>query len=327
MSNPVQDQNTIQQCFPEQAYFQNCIAIGQLPADINMDQFFCLFHDILLCKTGGRKIIPDLKNPDKKAVILTYENEEMARLSGFRVNKIISRTSFVSYDGNALFLYCKQLDQECDPRSRNLAINGLDTTVPKDMYLDLLKVFGTIRYFEFCFEGDIPKARFEFTRASSAYAAMLSLQGTLSQDALVILEIPLFPVAPISRSVRQNHTAMPYDNVNQVHSPIPSFAPTDEVKERCFMLCSMNTLNYYWPEERFADWSPRFSEDSENVKGTIEECSMGAVSFEFSRKRMRERGFVKRWCKGMFDSLDKVCEENRRLFLQAAKRKILSYYF
>ncbi|KAF8773181.1 hypothetical protein HNY73_015861 [Argiope bruennichi] len=211
-------------------------------------------------------------------------------------------------------------------RSRNLAIHGLDTTVPKDMYLDLLKVFGTVRYFEFCFEGDVPKARFEFTRATSAFAAMLSLQGTLNRDSLVTLEIPLFPVSPISRSIRVNQTLMPYDNMNHVHSSMPSFVPIDEVREQCFMLYSMNTLNYYSPEERFAEWSPRFTEETEHMKGTVEECSMGAVSFEFSRKRMREKGFARRWCKGVFDNLDKVNDENRRLFLQAARKKFLSYY-
>ncbi|GIY63515.1 uncharacterized protein CDAR_393231 [Caerostris darwini] len=289
-----------------------------------MEYFFSFFQSFLFWKTDVRKIIPDFHYPDMKAAILTYENEEQAKLSAFKVSKVLCRTNLTLYDGNTLFLYCRQMDLQCDPRSRNVTISGLDTTVPKDMYLDLLKVFGTLTYFEFCLEGDIPKAVFEFSRVTSAFAAVLSLQGTLSKDALVTQDCPLFPLLPISCGYRRNRTNAPFEIPHQFQTP-KHLPPTDEIREQYFMLCSMNTqtthTNYYDAEDCY----PRYIEDIDNIKGTIEECSMGTVSFEFSRKRMRERGFSKRLTKAMFENVDKMNEENRRIFLQAAKRKILSY--
>ncbi|GFY57470.1 uncharacterized protein TNIN_213071 [Trichonephila inaurata madagascariensis] len=324
MNNFFSQRNGIQPSFPEQIYFQNCFAIGQLPSDINMDLFYSFFQDILFWKTDGSKIIPDLQHPDMKAVILSYENEELVKLCAFRAEKALSRSNFTLYDGHTLFMHFRQLDIDCDPRCRNVFISGLDVTVPKEMYFDLFKMFGALRYWEFCFEGDISKARFEFTRVTSSFAAVLSLQSTLNKDAFINLEVPLFPVTPISPCNRRNPYVVPAESYSPVQQQV--HFSTNEIKEQYFLLCSMNTLNYCSPEERCADWGFRYAEEStENIKGALEECSMGTLSFEFSRKRMRNRGFSKKLCRGMLENFGRVSEENRRLFLQAAKRKILSY--
>ncbi|GFT16780.1 uncharacterized protein NPIL_277221 [Nephila pilipes] len=314
----------MQQFFPEQIYFQNCFAIGHLPADINMEQFYAYFQDILIWKAEENKIIPDPHHPNLKAVILLYESEDLAKMCAIRAEKALSRSNFTLYDGHTLFMRFQQLDMDCDPRSRNITISGADVTVTKAMYLEFFKIFGTVRYYEFCFEGDIPKVRSEFTRVSSSFAAVLSLQNIFNKGAIIDLEFPLFPVTPIGPIGRRIQHIVPVENYAPVQQQ--AYDPTNEINEHNFLLSSMNTLNYWSPEERWADWGVRYAEEStENVTGSLEECSMETLSFEISRKRMRNRGFGKKSHRGIFENSGRVSEENRRSFLQAAKRKILSY--
>lgn len=179
---------------------------------MNLEQIFSFFRDIPFWEKSSRKIIADLLNPNLRAVVVSYDNEKLSRLCSHKVNQAIVRPIFTLYDGDFLFQHCLHLDEKCDPRSRNVAISGFDTNVPKRMYLDLFKVFGTVNYFEFCIQGNIPKGRIEYARATSAFAAALCLQGTLSRETLVTVEIPLITGAAIGPVEKRTFTMTPCES-------------------------------------------------------------------------------------------------------------------
>lgn len=300
------------QLYPEKAYFQRSIIIGNLPRSWDLNELFVCFDDISFWKLNSKVVIPDLRSQSLKAVILTFDDEESARICFCSFSfKTISSITFIPYSGTSLFYVCKQLNIVCDSRCRNVLISGIDSKKSKETYLDILKAFGKISYIEFCPEGDIPKIRVEFTRASSAFAAVLCLKTKLGEEALITLEMPLFPISPIAKPS------------GRVKKTSPGSVMKEETNEQ-----PLRTMNIYEQDQQHT-FTNVFA-NPENViyqRDTFEEYMMEDVFFGHrTRKLTRESlnctptapELVKNY-------LNRNTQENIKRFLQSRK-KIMSVF-
>ncbi|XP_035221124.1 uncharacterized protein LOC118194046 [Stegodyphus dumicola] len=322
MQNTLVEQNTGAQPLPEETHFRSCMVIGNLPNFFNFGKFFTLFSDIIYWK-NMRKIIPDIFNPQKKAVIFVYDNEEVTQLCAFKVKRLVSRLNFTLYDGAALFYQCMQLEKECDFRSRSVLVSGIDCNIPRDMYFELFRAFGTICYSEFCIEGEIPKIRIEYTRATSALAAMLRLQGALPNDALITIEIPLFPISPVG-NISRSDSLMQEDQIELAGNSnisLPVLPSTNEFQQKYFMIY---TMNYIQTNEPCFEKFPALNEIGNFPRGEIQNYLPNEISSEISLNRMKENRNSLLSTHRMFGSFDKskedvfwkflaLCQENNKL--------------
>lgn len=310
------------QPYPEKIYFRNSIVIGDLPNNLDLNKLFDYFDDISFWKLNGKKVISDLQNPSLKAVILTYDDEESARMCSLRLKSITS-ISFTLYDGIALFHYCTQLELTCDHKSKNILVSGMDINKSQDAYLDLLGNFGTICYFEFCSEGDIPKFRVEFTRVTSAFAALLSLQTALGENAVITMEMPLFPIYPIGPfECKPNAECTSLAAHHKVTTTHDAKRVPEEMKEQALTFCTMNF--YQQDQQTFTNFNA-FPEKFTYQRDIFDEYMMEAVSVGVSRKLFREKFCVPRIIpRYIQDCFERYSHENVKNFLQST-RKIMNF--
>lgn len=309
------------QQYPEKKYFRNSIVIGDLPKNLDVSKLFDYFDDISFWKLTGKKVIPDLRNSSLKAVILTYDDEESAHMCSLRL-KSITNISFTLYDGIALFQYCTQLELTCNDKSKNILVSGMDSNKSQDVYLDLLGNFGTISYFEFCWEGDIPKFRVEFTRVTSAFAALLSLQAAFGENSVITMEMPLFPICPIGAfGCKPNAECRSLTSHPKVATHETKGVP-EELKEQAFMFCTTNL--YQQNQQTFTNFNG-VPEKFTYQRDIFDEYMMEAVSVGISRKLYREKFCVPRIIpRCIQDYSERYSHENIKNFLQST-RKIMNF--
>lgn len=321
--------------YPEIKYFRNSIVIGDLPINVDLHKLFSHFDDISFWKSNGRKIIPDFKNPNQKAVILTYNDEETACASVLHF-KAVSKINFIIYDGMALFCYCKQLDVNCDFRSRNVLLSGVDLDKSREVYFDIFKEFGHINYIKICPDGEISKVRVEFKRATSAYAAVLSLEVTMNQQSVISLEMSLFPISPIGRISNDTTAEMPLfpicpiGHINNniiadlVKEPTLNTNHINEDIKQAFWCYTMN-MNVYQNQHTFTKHNG-IHENTTCHRELMEEYMMEGISFGITRRSFKEKlNFPYVVPKYVKDYLDRGGPENLKRFLQSTK-KMLSFH-
>lgn len=288
-------------------HYYYSVVVGNMPKDTDLNHTLSCVHEINFWKLTSRRVIPDFRDPTLKAVILTYNDEESARLCYLRFKTAFC--SFTVYDGIALFQYIKQLDITCDIRSRIVHISGFDSSKCKQ-YLDRLSVFGTICYFEFCIQGEIPNVKVEFTRATSSFAAVLSLQGKVCKDTIMHLEIPLFPVSPVG--FRQ-HNHLPVSVKLKLQDSVPSKAlhMSGEMREQAIMNIHLNDIHAFT-----------------NASGVSEENLTEAVSylpFGMFKNLFGEKVISTRVSQYAYEYSNKNFQEYIRQYFQHTKKKFMSF--